>query len=223
MAEQRLRDLIDRLHAAYGPQGWWPGDGAFEVIVGAILTQRTAWRNAESAIGGLRAAGLMSVAAMDSAPVGRVAAAIRSAGFYNVKARRLKAFAAHVTAGHGGVLSRMLAAPTGRLRDELLALPGIGEETADAILVYAAGRPSAVVDAYTVRLLDRLGWMDGDPSYGALRQRWLDALPPDAAFLGEAHALIVRHGKEHCRVRPICPDCPIAAICPGAGDQAVRR
>ena len=216
MSVNRVRDLFDRLHAAYGPQAWWPANDPFEVILGAILTQRTAWRNVEHAIRGLRESGLLAAEALDDAPAERVAAAIRPAGFYNAKARKLKAFASHLMAEHGGDLDRLFARGDGALREELLGLYGIGEETADAILVYAAERPSFVIDAYTRRLLTRLGWIAGDESYGALRELFLHALPRDVRLLGEYHALIVRHGKVHCRTEPVCDGCPVRSICAAA-------
>lgn len=216
MSSNPYRDLYDRLLNSYGPQGWWPGEDPFEVIVGAILTQRTAWRNVEHAIRGLRASGLLAAAALDGASMERVAEAIRPAGFYNAKAGKLKAFAAHLMREHGGDLERLLARADDALREELLGLHGIGEETADAILVYAAERPSFVIDAYTRRLLTRLGWIAGHESYGELRKLFLDALPGDVEVLGEFHALIVRHGKAHCRADPACGGCPVRSICAAA-------
>jgi endonuclease-3 related protein len=222
MDTDRLRDLYDRLHAAYGPQGWWPATERFEIIAGAILTQRTAWRNAEQAIEQLRVAGLLSVAAVDDAPIERVIEAIRPAGCYHGKARRLKAFAAHTAEQYGGDLDRLLAVQGDELRRELLGLHGIGEETADAILVYAAGVPTFVVDAYARRLLARLGWIEGGEPYDQLRRMFLERLADDARQLGEYHALIVRHGKEHCRASPICADCPLLAICVGSVGDSLR-
>jgi endonuclease-3 related protein len=213
MFETRIRDLFDRLYLAYGPQDWWPADDPLEVIVGAILTQRTAWRNAEQALQALAEFDLLSAEAIDAAPVERMAKAIRAAGFYNAKARKLKAFAAFLIEQHGGDLNELFALPTEELREQLLGLFGIGEETADAILVYAANRPSFVIDAYARRLLRRLGWIDGDEPYRELRGLFLDALPSDVDLLGEFHALIVRHGKAHCRPDPVCEGCPVARRC----------
>jgi endonuclease-3 related protein len=208
-----LLDLFRRLRGAYGPQNWWPADDPFEVVVGAILTQRTAWRNVERAIEGLRECGLLSVEAIGGAPVERVADSIRAAGFYNVKAKKLKAFAACLIERYGGDLSRLFSLRTDELRTELLRLFGIGEETADAILVYAAERTGFVIDAYARRLLARLGWIDGGERYQDLRDLFLSALPSDVGLLGEFHALIVRHGKTHCRSSPLCEGCPIRLAC----------
>lgn len=213
MAGNRVCDLFDRLHTAYGPQAWWPADGPFEVIVGAILTQRTAWRNVEQAMQCLRESSLLSAEAIDGAPTELVAEAIRAAGFYNAKAKKLKTFAAHLIERHEADLDRLLGLPGDALREELLGLCGIGEETADAILVYAADRPSFVIDAYTRRLLGRLGWIDGGEPYRELRDLFLNALPTDVGVLGEFHALIVRHGKAHCRSDPVCCGCPVRSIC----------
>jgi len=213
MAANRLRDLYEWLHSAYGPQDWWPAGDRFEVIVGAILTQRTTWHNAEQAIRRLRASRLLAIDALHGAASTRIAEAIRPAGFHREKTKKLKAFATHAIERHGGELDRLFAMETAELRDELLGIYGIGEETADAILVYVANRPSFVIDTYTVRLLTRLGWIEGRESYGMLREMFLEALPVDVAVLGEAHALIVRHGKEHCRSAPICDGCPIRSHC----------
>jgi endonuclease-3 related protein len=213
MSENRIRDLFDRLHLAFGPQDWWPASDPFEVIVGAILTQRTTWQNAEQAIRRLRESGLLSAKAIGDASVERVAEAIRPAGFYISKAGKLKAFAAFLDERHDGELGRLFARSADELREELLMVFGIGEETADAILVYAAGKPSFVIDAYTRRLLSRLGWIAGKEPYRDLRGEFLDALPSDVGLLGEYHALIVRHGKVHCRSNPDCERCPVRSIC----------
>jgi endonuclease-3 related protein len=224
MSETRLRDLYDRLHTAYGPQDWWPAGDPFEMIVGAVLTQRTGWRNAELALHGLSESGLLRARALHDAPVERIAEAIRAAGFYRVKARKLKAFASFLIDRHDGDLDKLFALPTDELRGALLGLFGIGEETADAILVYAAERPAFVVDAYARRLLGRFGWIDGGEPYGELRRLFLDALPKDARLLGEFHALIVRHGKAHCRSNPVCEGCSVAQLCAtGSAAAAVRE
>ena len=221
MPENRFQDLYDRLYAAYGPQAWWPADDPLEVIVGAILTQRTTWRNVEHAMMALNESDLLSVDALVVTPQEQVSETIRPAGFYNAKARKLKAFASFLAERYGGNLEALFTVPTADLRSELLGIHGIGEETADAILVYAAGRPSFVIDAYTRRLLKRLAWIDGNESYDELRSLFLRALPCDVGLLGEFHALIVRHGKAHCRARPDCGGCPIRRIC-AEGKETVR-
>ena len=227
MTDERLRDLFERLLAAYGPQGWWPGGRApFEVIVGAILTQRCSWKNAARAIENLRTEQMLSPNAVCDAPVGRIAVCIRPAVFYNAKAKKLRAFAEHVRDGWRGDLDAFLDRPPETLRRDLLTIHGIGEETADAILLYAAGKPSFVIDAYARRLLERLGWIDGRASYATLRRLFMEQLPLDAALFNEYHALIVQHGKTRCRPRPVCGDgsdrCPLADLCLaiGSGERA---
>lgn len=217
MEADRLLDLYQCLLTAYGPQNWWPAEDPFEVIVGAILTQRTAWRNVEGAIRALRAAGMLTIEAMNDAPLARIAELVRPAVFYNEKARRLKAFAGRVVDRYEGELARLLGQPAVALREELLAVYGIGPETADAIVLYAAKKPSFVIDAYTRRLLQRLDWIRGNESYAALRTRVMDFLPHDVALFNEYHALIVRHGAERCRVMPICEGCPIGSRCTFSG------
>jgi endonuclease-3 related protein len=222
MSETRLRDLHDRLHTAYGPQDWWPAADPFEMIAGAILTQRTGWRNAEQALQNLTESGFLSAEAIDAAPVERVGEAIRAAGFHNAKARTLKAFAGFLIERHDGDFDKLFALSTDDLRGALLDLFGIGEETADAILVYAAKRPTFVIDAYARRLLRRLGWIDGGEPYRDLRDLFLSALPSDVDLLGEFHALIVRHGKAHCRSDPVCDGCSVARLC-ATGSAAAER
>ena len=214
MTEVELRRIFRSLRDAYGPQAWWPAESAFEVVVGAILTQRTTWTNANRAIDGLRSADLWSFPAIRSASEDALADAIRSAGCYRQKTATLRAFADAIVGRAGGDLAAFLALPTKALRRELLAIRGVGPETADAILLYAAGRPSFVVDAYTRRLFERLGTLDGREKYAAVRDRLMAALPPDLALYNEFHALIVRHGKTHCRAAPRCEGCPLWEGCP---------
>ena len=209
------------LYAAYGPQGWWPGEGALEIVAGAILTQRTAWQNAERALENLDRADLLSISALGHAPVEQVAETIRPSGCYREKAKKLASFAVAVERRTGGDLAAFLDRPSDRLRQELLSIHGIGPETADAILLYAAKHPTFVVDAYTRRLFERLGYLRGDESYEAIRGDFAAALPPDVDTLGEYHALIVRHGKTHCRKRPVCDGCRLVSVCPlGAAKEA---
>ena len=211
---RRLLDVYERLLAAYGPQRWWPGETPFEVIVGAVLTQSAAWTNVEKAIANLKAAGVLSpegLARLDGAELARM---VYPAGYFNSKARKLKAFVGMLRDRFGGDLERMLAAPVGELRTLLLDTHGIGPETADAILLYAAGRPVFVIDAYTRRLFSRLGIAPERDRYEAWRAQFETGLDPDAALFNEYHALIVRHGKERCRRLPICDGCPLLAVCP---------
>jgi len=214
MTADRWIDLFSRLLNAYGAQEWWPGnDAPLEVAVGAILTQHCSWRNAERALAGLRDAGALSIEALCDVPDERMHAAVRAAGFYRSKTATLKGFAQRVADLHGGRIERLLDQPMVELREELLAIRGIGEETADAICLYAGGYASFVIDAYTRRLLERLGWIEGGESYADLRAVLMEELPADAELFNEYHALIVRHAKEHCRAHPDCAGCPVDDLC----------
>jgi len=201
------------LFAEYGPQQWWPADSPFEVIVGAVLTQSAAWTNVEKAIANLRSAGALSPEGIRSLPEAELAALIRPSGYFNAKARKLKAFTALLSERFEGDLPKMLATPPRDLRPLLLATHGIGPETADAILLYAAGRPAFVIDAYTRRTLSRLGRPPARDTYAAWRELVEASLPPDAAMFNEYHALLVRLGKEVCRARPGCGRCVLRTVC----------
>ena len=205
------RAIFDRLAAAYGPQAWWPARGPFEMMVGALLTQRTTWRNAERAIASMRRADALSPEALARLPLADLEALVRPAGTFRVKAVRLRALARWYVETGGS--ESLAARSTAALRVELLAQAGIGPETADDILVYAFSRPVFVVDAYTRRILSRYGWAQEDEPYGQLSTAVADALDRDAAALGEFHALLVEHGKRHCRTTPRCAGCPLAALC----------
>ncbi|MDO8616646.1 MAG: hypothetical protein Q7T33_13075 [Dehalococcoidia bacterium] len=219
----RLLQVHDRLLAAYGPQRWWPGETPFEVIVGAILTQSAAWTNAERALANLRRAGALSPAGLIAIGEGELAALIRPSGFFNAKARSLKALADLLRDRYGGDIGRLLRTPGAPLRTLLLATHGIGPETADAIVLYAAGRPSFVIDAYTRRTFSRLGLTPARDTYEDWRRLFMDNLPADAPLFNEYHALIVRHGKEACRKRPLCARCPLLDLCPTGSPSLPRR
>lgn len=207
-----LAELHDRLLSAYGPQHWWPGDGPFEVLVGAVLTQNTAWRNVEQAMVGLRAAGALNPEAIAAAQPDRLAAWIRSAGTHNVKAARLQGLCRwFLESGGFTALARL---PLPQLRQALLSVKGVGPETADDILLYAFGLPVFVIDAYTRRILGRLGLAQGDEGYETLRRSMESGLPADAALFGEYHALLVAHAKAVCRPRPLCGECCLRLRCP---------
>ena len=210
-----LREIYARLYAEYGPQGWWPGDGPFDVVIGAILTQSTAWRNVELAIGRMKQAGLWSLAAIRLCPEADLAAIIRPSGYYNAKARKLKAFADRVCHDSRGDLAAFLGRDMDFLRSELLSIHGIGPETADDILVYAAGQPSFIIDAYTRTILDRMGipTPDGSDAYSAYQSLFHQALLPDASLFNEYHALLDEHGKRVCARIPRCRDCCLRDLC----------
>jgi len=209
-----LLAIHDRLLADYGAQHWWPADTPFEMIVGAILTQNTAWSNVERAIANLRDADALSLDAIDRLPRESLEALIRPAGFFRQKALRLQQFVRFITEQHAGSLERLFARPLLELRELLLQRPGIGPETADSILLYAAELPSFVVDAYTVRLLERLDQLPKTPGYEAIRARFMLSLPASTALFNEYHALIVVHAKQRChKRRPLCTGCPLADLC----------
>lgn len=207
---ETLEGLYRRLLAYHGPQHWWPGDTPFEVIVGAILTQNTSWRNVERAIRNLSQRDVLSPEGIFRLEVEELAALVRPSGYYHSKAKKLKVFVDFLFETHGGDLASLLDLEAEMLRSELLGLWGVGEETADSIVLYAAGKPSFVVDAYTLRVFSRLGLCRPDTRYSALRQMFMSGLEPDPGLYNEYHALLVRHGKDTCRKRqPLCRLCPI--------------
>jgi len=206
---ERLMEIYRRLYERFGPQGWWPADGPFEVIVGAILTQNTAWRNVERAIGNLKEEGLLDPWALLEVDEGELASLIRPAGYYNVKSKRLKAFIRYFCEKYQGNLEKMFQRPLPQLREELLGVDGIGPETADSILLYAGGRPVFVVDAYTRRALSRHHIIEEGATYQEVQELFMKNLPHDVELFKEYHALFVRLGKTHCRPKPLCEGCPL--------------
>ena len=210
---EMLEEIYKRLHERYGPQNWWPGETPFEIIVGAILTQSVAWSNVEKALTNLRAAGVLSPRGLRDISLDNLAALLRPSGYFNIKAKRLKAVIGHLWEKHQGNLESLLNRDTACLRDELLSIYGIGEETADDIVLYAAGKPSFVIDAYTRRILDRVIPAHGASSYGDYQQLFHDALPKDSALFNEYHALLVQHGKDVCKKSPRCEGCCLLEVC----------
>ncbi|MHB8106393.1 MAG: endonuclease III domain-containing protein [Candidatus Cryosericum sp.] len=208
--------LFDILFAAFGPQHWWPGDTPFEVAVGAVLTQNTSWSNVEKAIASLNAAHAMTAAGLLGLPVSDLEQAIRPAGYYRVKAQYLRTLAEWVNRRAAVDLSNFASEDTGTLRRELLALRGVGRETADSILLYAIGKPVFVVDAYTRRIAVRLRLLPEGTDYESIQQYFLAGLPRDVQLFNEFHGLLVHLAKEHCRARPVCLACPLEACCPSA-------
>jgi len=197
----------------YGRAGWWPAESDFEVCVGAILTQNTAWSNVEKTLAGLRASNLLAFETLSRVPVAQLRPLLRSSGTFNVKARRLRAFLEFLAREYGGRVERMRAEDRAVLRRKLLAVPGIGPETADVIALYAAGHSLFVVDAYTRRIFMRLGILRGRESYDEVQQVFQKALPTDPPLFNDYHAQIVTLAKEHCRKRPLCAGCPLAVGC----------
>jgi endonuclease-3 related protein len=212
-----LSAVYERLRETYGPAGWWPGRTPFEVCLGAILTQNTAWTNVEKALRALRSRGLLSYRALRRLPPSRLAPLLRSSGTYRVKARRVAAFVRFLGREYRGQVRAMARETPESLREKLLAVDGIGRETADAIALYACGLPLFVVDAYTRRIFSRLGLVGGGGAYDVLQRFFMDRLPRDSALYNDYHAQIVRLGKEACRARPLCDLCPLDALCPKRG------
>jgi endonuclease-3 related protein len=210
---EALTGIYNRLFDRYGPQHWWPGDTPFEIIIGAILTQSTAWTNVEKAIANLKADDLLDAVSLDEIETEKLAALIRPSGYYNAKAVKLKAFVERLNQAYDGNLDRLFTLDTSDLRKELLSIHGIGPETADSILLYAAHRPVFVIDAYTKRIIGRLGLAPASDSYEAFQQLFMDRLPHDEEMFNEYHALFVRHGKEVCRKTPRCEDCWLREKC----------
>jgi endonuclease-3 related protein len=208
-----LKARLLRLHRAlerrFGPQAWWPGRTAFEIAAGAILTQHTAWINAARALAVLRRRRLLTARAVTGLAEPELASAIRASGTYRLKARRLQAFARWFLVRFHGTFAAMRRAPLGPLRRELTTVSGLGPETADAILLYAAGRPVFVADAYTRRVLVRHRLLPADSRYERARALMEAHLPSDPALFNEFHALIVAVGKRHCRAVPRCVGCPL--------------
>jgi len=210
---EQLLDIYQRLYAAFGPQYWWPGSTPFEVAVGAVLTQNTAWRNVERAIDNLKEAGCLELEPLLALPEARLAALLRPAGYFNVKARRLRNLLVHLR-DHGGDLSAYLAGDLLSRRADLLTVNGLGPETVDSILLYAGNRPTFVCDAYTRRLLTRHGLIDERATYEEMRALFMDHLPEDVVLYNEFHALIVRTGYHYCKPLPRCEGCPLAPLLP---------
>jgi len=201
----------------FGPQGWWPAETPFEVMVGAILTQNTAWTNVEKAILNLKAGNLLDPRRLHETDAGTLALALRPAGYFNVKARRLKSFIAWFMDRAGGDAGRLRPIPPARLREELLEVRGVGRETADSILLYALGIPTFVVDAYTWRILSRHGLVPEETTYEEMKDLFERNLPRDAKLYNEFHALLVAAGKDFCRPVPRCGKCPLRKFLPKGG------
>jgi endonuclease III related protein len=210
-----LGEVFKALFAAHGPQRWWPGRTRFEIILGAILTQNTSWTNVERALRNLRAARLLSADAVRRTRSDKLARLLRPSGYFRQKTKTLKSFVEFLYASHGGSLTRLFRTSTPVLREQLLALRGIGPETADSILLYAGKHPVFVVDAYSRRILERHGWANVGASYEEIQKLFESSLPPDHQRFNEFHALIVYVGKTFCRPgNPRCSECSLARFLP---------
>lgn len=206
---QRLMEMFDLLMDHFGPQNWWPAETDLEVMVGAVLTQNTNWKNVEKAIFNLKSENLLSLDSLRSIPQTELAEKIRPAGYFNVKSGRLKNLVNFIWERYDGDLSDFLNEKTVDLRDGLVSVKGIGPETADSIVLYAAHRPVFVIDTYTHRILNRHGLTEDQATYQDLQGLFMDNLPHDAEFFNEFHALIVKVGKEYCGRKPVCSTCPL--------------
>ena len=210
-----LLRYYEAMSSALGPMHWWPARTPFEVIVGAILTQSTAWGNVERAIANLRSARVLTVSAMLRVPTVRLAGLVRPSGYFRQKAKKLKAFVRFLQTEYGGSLKRMFQTPTLELREKLLSVHGIGPETADSILLYAGNHPVFVVDAYTHRIFGRHGITDGKPDYEKVRALLETSIPQRPELFNEFHALLVNTGKNWCRKSaPRCELCPLRPLLP---------
>ena len=212
-----LHQLYEQLYEHFGPQQWWPGESPFEVMVGAVLTQNTSWKNVARAIENLRQAELLDPLSLYELDVEELAELIRPAGYFRLKARRLRNLLSLIVERYGGSLDAMFAVDLPTLREQLLSVNGIGPETADSILLYAAEKPTFVVDTYTHRVLSRHGLIEPEADYHRIQQFFHDELPSDVPLYNEFHALLVRVGNAHCRRTPKCEGCPLAHMLPEGG------
>jgi len=209
-----IQKAFQSLYKAFGPQHWWPADGPFEVMVGAILTQNTNWKNVEKAITALKSEGVLEPGKLLEIPQDKLAILIKPAGYFNIKAKRLKEFVKNFCMKWNCSIEKMKAEPLEKLRSCLLQIKGIGPETADSILLYALQKPVFVVDAYTKRILSRHGVVDNSTDYQSIQQIFQESLPRDHKLYNEYHALIVRVGKTFCRKKPLCERCPLRIFLP---------
>ena len=208
-----LQEIYSKLLKSFGPQHWWPAETPLEVVIGAVLTQQTAWKNVEIAIQNLRDTGLLDVKALHGVPIERLEDGVRKTGFYRQKSRAVKNLVGFLMEEYQGNLDKMCSEDGLELRTKLLSVKGIGRETADSILLYACNKPFFVVDAYTKRALKRLELTDAE-NYEDIRDFFESNLPDDAKLYNEFHALWVELGKRYCKTKPVCKDCPLNGQCP---------
>ena len=210
-----LIDIYRCLLNFFGPQHWWPGESPFEVMIGAVLTQNTNWKNVERAIRNLRKSDLLDPYGLFEVTLDELEELIQPAGYFRVKARRLHSLLEFFIGRYGGSVEAMSRTSLPDLRRELLAVYGIGPETADSILLYAVGLPIFVVDAYTHRVFARHGWINFDADYHQIQDYVQGDLPQDVPMYNEFHALLVRVGKNYCRkTNPKCAECPLRELLP---------
>jgi len=212
MLSEQLNEIYQLLLNHFGPQNWWPGDTQFEIVTGAILTQNTNWANVEKAIANLKSAGCLCPEKLHNLKLPALAELIRPAGYFNIKAKRLKNFLSWLFENYAGRLENLERLSTDRLRAELLSVNGIGPETADSILLYAFEREIFVVDTYTARIAARHGLIEPGADYEQLQYLFQSNLPPDAKLFNEYHGLMVCLGKNFCKPKPNCPACPLEKL-----------
>ena len=209
---KKLLKIYQKMFDAFGPRQWWPGETPFEVVIGAILTQNTNWSNVEKAIKNLKTAGKLSPEGIYGLSITELAELIKPSGFFNVKAKRVKAFINWLFSRYEGNLSKMFARDLQSLRSELLSVKGIGPETADSILLYAGNMPTFVVDAYTHRIFSRHELIPEESTYDDMKSFFEENLPKDVQLYNEYHALLVNIGKMFCKPRKVCEPCPLKDI-----------
>jgi endonuclease-3 related protein len=207
-----LKKIYQKLYASFGPQDWWPGETPFEVVIGAILTQQTSWENVEKVIKNLKAENLLDPKKLSNVKDQKLERLIRSSGYYRQKTKKIKNFLDFLWGSYNGNLKKLFGNPALRLREELLSVKGIGKETADSIILYAAEKPIFVIDAYTKRVLQRVG-ITKEKDYDKLQKFFQENLPEDVYLFNEYHALIVRLGKDYCKKKPKCNLCPLNEMC----------
>ncbi len=210
---QTLQDIFRRLLTHYGPQQWWPARDTFEMMVGAILTQSAAWSNVEKAITNLKTAGVLSPKLLRKLSQAEIASLIHPSGYYNAKARKLKSFVQWLDKYYNDDFSQLFASDIDHIRQQLLSVYGIGPETADSIILYAANKPIFVIDTYTRRIISRIGLAPGNAGYAEYQAFFMTNLPTDTRLFNEYHALLVCLAKNICRPRPLCPQCCLSDIC----------
>jgi endonuclease-3 related protein len=228
-AKKALNFIYKRLYESFGPQGWWPADTKLEIIVGAILTQNTAWANVEKAVSNLKKKKILSVKNLKEIHINKLAKLIKPAGYYNVKAKRLKTFIDFLINNYDGSIKKMFKKDYLKLRADLLNINGIGQETADSILLYAGNKPIFVIDAYTKKILSRHHLIDKDAKYSTIQNLFMDNIEKDPKFYNEYHALLVNLGKNICTKIPHCQICPIKdisrvieCVCDSCGARLLR-
>lgn len=212
MKNKKIQEIYKKLYKAFGPQDWWPGDTPFEVAVGAILTQNTNWGNVEKAINNLKKAKALNAKSLHRMPIRKLSKLIRPAGYFNVKAKRLKSFIDFLVGDYQGSMQKLKKEEINSLREKLLDVNGIGPETADSILLYALDKPIFVIDTYTKRALSRHNILKYDEPYEKFQALFHSSLKEDKRLFNEYHALFVRVGKVFCKTKPVCCECPLKSL-----------